>query len=93
MRFTLKTLFVAVFVVGLVCCVFFAMPDWLSFSILALLSFPIPPVLIAGRRNRGGFLAQAALNTLTRFPTEQGSPSFRPFPIEAADTSRLFLGL
>jgi hypothetical protein len=48
MRFTLKTLFATVSVSALICCIFFALPGWLSLSILGLLWFLAPPVLIAG---------------------------------------------
>jgi len=47
-RFTLKTLFVAVSAAALICCVFFALPGWLAVAILAFLWFLAPPVLIAG---------------------------------------------
>ena len=48
MRFTLKTLFAAVSVSALVCCIFFALPGWLSLSILGMLWFLAPSMLIAG---------------------------------------------
>jgi hypothetical protein len=47
-RFTLKTLLAAVSVAAVVCCVFFAMPFWLSLGILALFWFMAPAALIAG---------------------------------------------
>lgn len=48
MRFTLKTLFVAIFVSALICCVFFALPGWLSVAVLGFLWLLAPPVLVAG---------------------------------------------
>jgi len=48
MRFTLKTLFAVVSVAALICCVFFALPGWLSLTVLGLLAFLAPPVFIAG---------------------------------------------
>lgn len=48
MRFTLKTLFAAVFVSALICGIFFALPGWLSLCVLGLMWFLAPSVLIAG---------------------------------------------
>jgi len=47
-RFTLKTLFVAIFVSALICCVFFALPARLTLIVLSSLFFLAPPILIAG---------------------------------------------
>jgi hypothetical protein len=46
-RFSLKTLLATVSVAAVVCCVFFALPYWLSFIILGLFWFLVPPALIA----------------------------------------------
>jgi len=47
-RFTLKTLFAAISVSALICCIFFALPGWLSAIVLGTLWFLAPPLLIAG---------------------------------------------
>ena len=48
MRFTLKTLFVAILVSALICCVLFALPARLTLIVLSSLFFLAPPILIAG---------------------------------------------
>ena len=47
MRFSLRTLLAATAVVALVCCVFFALPNWLTATVLILSAFLIPVMAVS----------------------------------------------